>query len=282
MYQTVPVDMDEVKRLQDFTSKVVAKAASIRIQSDQNRLREELVQVMVAIDRSLPKIDNFQATPLSFFGDFWARHIIVDPESKIQCSALKAHYDDLSATKGYQKLNLFEFPKLVLKKGVLRKRSGGPLHYMGIRLRTILDPPPEFPGEVVAPQSLKDIGYALMITSLPRPTILSDTIEKVINWVDEHYEYSNSALEGITSTDEMYEMFSSSGISGVSKENFEASLGPPILDSYPSDFRWLLPEPDGSGRLFIEVNGVSETRHLFEQRRRRWISARKRETTEQK
>lgn len=192
----------------------------------------------------------------------------------VECSVAYAAYKVFVADA--QPLEYKAFCWQMSQKGYTAKKVRGVGHYIGIRLRLPSDPLPRFPREVTATLNIIELGHAIMFSP---PLMCSMTIERsVMSWLDARYERCDY-LEAFLDAEVLHKAFLAEYPSDtVSLETFCRSTGGWCFESYPSEFRWLLPpNAEHTDKLWAEIDGCSPTRHLFESSKRRWLALRKRE-----
>lgn len=251
-----------------------------------NKIMEPIARACLSVERDLHAL---VAQHVDALNDFLVREIVDYPPTEkmevrrgrgrplsvdaatpvIPFSLAYDKYVAFADRVGATPMTEMMFSKTMVKKGYGTARIRCVCHYVGIRLRTPADPVPKFPGEIITPPSITALKVALCIH-----LYLTEEIDpRAKAWSEERYDRCDCML-GLLDGDALHKEFVESTGIEMTYEQFAASTYGDSFDSYPDDYRWLLPR-DTDAHADTTDSKYSATKHLFDQNRRRWLALRK-------
>lgn len=284
-----------LRRIADLVERKRTANIELLFQAKIDELIEPSIRALLPIERQLAMIE---VKCDSIIDTFLSRCVIKAPpiestpqykgpgrpstisstEPIVSCVELHSHFVEYANSNKAVPMSFVPFCQSMAKRGHHSKRVRGVGSYVGIRLRTDLDPLPRFFREIFpTPPRIEAMGHTLMQATWHKGELRVE--ESVRQWVRARYELCD--VEDVTDAMVMRKAFlddpkNAHLADDLSEDSFCISTGAIIYDSYPSEYRWLLP-PDRPTELWVETDGCSPTKHLFVQSRRRWLMLKKRE-----
>ena len=127
---------------------------------------------------------------------------------------------------------------MMSRKGYHRTSVKHIYNYVGIRLRTVDDPVPAFPFEIVSPDHIRRLGHALLIERRDKDDVDPTIKEVVQSWMKEH-TLPIEFHDPWTRFNDLFDTFNRSTLSNISEIDFERSLkGIPFFRTVPDSLRW--------------------------------------------
>jgi len=224
-------------------------------------------------------LQYFSSVPVSTFGSFWSRTVIIDPTTRAECGIIYGCYRKKTSDDGYEPMSNVRFSRMLSEKGIVSKQSHGVRYYPGIRLRTVDDRLPGFPSESSPPPDcISKIKHALVYV-VTVGDLVSESGAFVNAWVSKHYD-DCEAMRSLIEADVVYNHFKEETGSTLSREAFLAASAAKHYFSYPEDLRWDIPStgitPDDP------KSPEDDLKHRFEQSKRVWLALREIKKQKQK